>query len=572
MIYDALTMAACAAEMSQALTGMIVHQVRQPLELEVILVCRAGRRQAEALFSADARFARAHLTGIRRPVPPTPPHFCQLLRKHLEGRRVQSVLQEGKDRILRLTFVGTDSHTRTLICEVMGRHSNIILLDGEGTILGAAKTVGARQSRARQILPGRLYEPPPTGKLELASAGPLEFQRLWAEKFGDNPGEPAEVAAWLVGKFSGVSPILAAEAIHRAGSAEPQAVFRELEALLALIPRGPFAPVILREPGRHVEEVYPVPLKHRTSAAQHPRPRISEALEHAVREEMATLELEEERSRTLAAIRRALERHHGEIRELEALLQQREEPETLRKMAENLAASYHLIRPGSSCVEVPDYFDPSMRPVAIPLRPDLSPSENVERAFRQARRAADRIQHAADRLPSLRRDLATLEETRRQVEESTSVAEVQERRAALENARLLPPPQASEAAQTKERPFEGHRIRTVLSEDGLEILYGETAEANDYLTQKVARPDDVWLHARSVTGAHVIIRTGKGRIAPPATLRQAAEIAARNSAARHSSYIPVDWTLRKYVRKPKGSPPGLATYTHEKTIHITGGS
>ncbi|MEJ5298052.1 MAG: NFACT family protein [Armatimonadota bacterium] len=572
MIYDALTMAACAAEMSQALTGMIVHQVRQPLELEVVLVCRAGGREAQALFSADARFARAHLTGIRRPVPPTPPHFCQLLRRHLEGRRVQSVRQEGKDRILRITFTGTDSESRTLVCEVMGRHSNIILLDGEGTILGAIKTVGARQSRARQILPGRLYEPPPTGRLELGDAGPQEFRRMWAEKFGENPGDPAEVAAWLVREFSGVSPALAAEAIHRAGNPEPDKVFRELEALLALIPDGPFAPVILQEPGHRIEEVYPVPLKHRTSAGQHPRPRISEALEHAVREEITARELEDERSQTLAAIRRSAERLREEIQELEAILQQPEEPDALRRMAENLAASYHLIQPGSSCVEVPDYFDPSMRPVSIELRPDLSPSENVERAFRKARRAADRIQHAEERLPTLRRDLATLEETCRQVEESASVAEIRERRAALENARLLPPPQATGPAEAKERPFEGHRIRTVISEDGLEILYGETAEANDYLTQKVARPDDVWLHARSVTGAHVIIRTGKGRTAPPATLRQAAEIAARNSAARHSSYIPVDWTLRKYVRKPKGSPPGLATYTHEKTIHITGGS
>jgi len=571
MIYDALTMAACAAEMSQALTGMIVHQVRQPLELEVVLVCRGRGRHAEALFSADARFARAHLTGIRRPVPPTPPHFCQILRRHLEGRRVESVRQEGKDRVLTVTFAGTDGERRILVCEVMGRHSNIILLDAAGTILGAAKTVGAKQSRARQILPGLSYEPPPTTRRELSDVGPEGFRRMWAEAAGGPPGTPDQAAAFLAREFSGVSPVLAAEAIHRAGGLEPDAVFLELDALLALIPGGPFSPVILREPGRPVEEVYPVPLIHRTGAAQHPRPRISEALEHAVREEMAARELEEERARSLAAIQRSRDRIQQEVQELESILRQPEQPGTLRRMAENLAASFHLIRPGSSFVEVPDYFDPATEPVPIELKPELSPSENVERLFRQARRAEDRIRHAAERLPSLRRDLATLEEGLRQVEQAVSVSEVRERRAALENARLVQPAQAA-AAETKERPFEGHRIRCVISEDGLEILYGETAEANDYLTQKVARPDDIWLHARSVTGAHVVIRTGKGKNAPPATLRQAAEIAARNSAARHSSYIPVDWTLRKYVRKPKGSPPGLATYTHEKTIHVTGGS
>ncbi len=572
MIYDALTMAACAAEMAQVLTGMIVHQVRQPHDLEVELVCRSGGREGRALFSADARFARAHLTAIRRPVPRTPPAFCQLLRKHLEGRRVKSVRQEGKDRILKVAFFGTDSEARTLVCEVMGRHSNIILLSADGIILGAAKLIGPRQSRVRQILPGRPYQPPPAAGVDLTGLDEQEFACLWAAEFGQTSPEPDRLRAWLVREFSGVSPVLAAEAVHRASYPEPAAVYAELRSLLDLFPSGPFSPVILREPDSRLEEVYPVRLSHRTTAVSHPRPRISEPLEHAVLEEMEARGLEEERARTLSAIRRSAARLTEEIAELEQVMMRSEEPETLRRTAENLAASFHLIQPGASSVDVPDYFDPSTRPVRIELRPELSPSENLQRWFRQARRAADRIQHAAGRLPALRRDLATLDEAARQVEQAASVAEIRERRAALENARLLQPGQSGTATEPKERPFEGHRIRSVISEDGLEILYGETAEANDYLTQKVARPHDVWLHARSVTGAHVVIRTGRGRAAPPATLRQAAEIAARNSAARHSSYIPVDWTLRKYVRKPKGSPPGLATYTHEKTIHITGGS
>lgn len=571
MIYDSLTLAACIDEMRSALCGLIVHQVRQPNDLEIVLMCRAGGRHAEALLSADARFARAHLNSVREKVPQTPPGFCQSLRKNLEGTRLASIDQIGIDRVMRLTFQSADGRSLYLMHEIMGRHSNIVLVSSDEKIISVIKPVSARVSRTRQLLPGRDYVLPPVERASPVEIGESGFRSLWKQTFPEDAPTPEAVQRWLVSSFGGISPFLAREITARSAATTAEDLYATLSGILDVLQTRHFQPVIIRDPGGTAELVYPLPVVHLPSEWQHPRPRISEALESAVRAEMLSSALESTRTEILRQIARAADSVRQERAEMEAVLADTGAEEELRRRGETLAGNFHAIPSGADLVELPDYYDPEMKPISINLRPELSVQENTERYFRLARKAKDRLVAAQRRLPEISRALETLTEAEDQVRQATNRKEILERRSALENARLLRQPQQL-PLEKAERPFGGYRIRTRTSSDGIEILLGETAEANDYLTTRVARPNDIWLHARSVTGAHVIVRTAGIRQIPQSTLQEAAAIAAENSDARHSSYVPVDWTYRKYVRKPRGSATGLVTYSHEKTIHITRGS
>ncbi len=563
MIYDAFTLAACAAEMRAALSGLIVHQVRQPDTLSICLVCRTRNREAQALLSADARFARAHLTVSRPSGPPTPPGFCQLLRKHIKGARVEDVRQIGLDRILRIDFRPHEGEATALIHEIMGRHSNIILVNEGGRVLGAAKVVGRSISRTRQVLPGQPYQPPPAPKQDPRGVTADQFVSLRAQ----NPD--ADAARWLTATFAGISPVLGAEVVSRAGANSPVDLYESMRLLLGIWERRDFQPVLLSSPERRCEEVYPLPLKHLPPSIQHPRPAVSEALDATVRAEISLGETESLRTELLKLVRRGLDKLTRESEDLLDVLAHPARADDLRKTGQILSAHFRDIPPGASSVTVPDLFDPEMKPVTIALAPHLSPRDNVERTFRLARKAEDRVTAARRRLPEIGASIERLERASIQAAEAQSADELKALRSALQTARFIAPASTAAALRPEERPFAGQRIRTFASPDGMEILMGENAEANDYLTTRVAGANDVWLHARGVKGAHVVIRMAGGKNVPPGTLREAARIAADNSDAKHSSYVPVDWTLRKFVRKPRKSAPGLVTYTHEKTIHVT---
>lgn len=568
MIYDSLTLAACVQEMQPVLTGMIVHKVRQPNDITICLVCRRGGRQAEVLLSAHPRFARAHLTAIKERVPQTPPGFCQLLRKYLEGQRITGLEQIGFDRILRIGFSSAKSGGTSLVHEIMGKHSNIILVSADRHILGAIKIIGHKLSRVRQILPGQEYTLPPASKQDPRTVSPDRFDELWAVSFGEARPEPSVAAKWLVSTFNGISPILADEVIARAQATASQDIYASLSDMITAWAKAEFSPVLIHQPGKPFEEVYPLPLSSVPAGFQHRRPGISESLEATVRAESASAALEAARQEALRSIAKALTNCEQDYDDILDIIAHPELGQELRQKAEILSASFNTIPAGATEVTLPDYYDPEMKPVVIALCADLSPKDNIQHCFRLARKADDRLKSAHERLPEISASIQRLRQASEDIQKAATLDEIKERKGALENASVIRHSQEQQHQEKKERPFGGHKIRSVTSSDGLEILFGETADANDWLTTKIARPDDVWLHARAVTGAHVVIKTAGVRFVPPRTLNEAADIAVRNSNAKHSSYVPVDWTLRKHVRKPRKAAAGLVTYTHEKTIHV----
>ena len=570
MTYDGLVLAAVVAELNKAIVGGRVQKIRQHSATDITLDVRAPGRTHLLFLSVDARSPRLYLTSASEAVPQQAPSFCMVLRKYIEGAFVAAVDQVGFDRVMRLRTVRHGEPERVLILEIMGKHSNLILADEAGRILGAAKHIGASVSRYRQILPGREYLPPPgSDKLDLRDLDAAAIESALRTAFAA-PAQPAAAREWLVANLSGFGPFLANEVVARAaadGAVDATRLRDELLRLADTVRRSSYDPVFITDETGRGLMVYPIPSVQFPASQQHLRDSINEPLDALFRSLVTRTLLDDERGQTLTAIRRAAASRQQAMKSIDRTIAESARADRYRQIGDLLLPSLHTLTKGDRTARLIDYFDPEMPEIEIELDEKLTPQQNAERYFRRYQKARDAASTAEARKNKIARELAALESAKQEAESAAAVDELRDMRKTLTAQDLLRREARAEGAVDE---FAGYRIGRVWTPEGWEILYGETSQANDYLTRRIARPDDVWLHARSITGAHVVIRTrGHSAGVPRQVLIQAALVAARNSQAKHSSLVPVDHTLRKHVRKPRGSAPGFVTYKNEKTLDVS---
>jgi len=561
MYFDALTMAAVADELREKILGGRVQKVLLPASLCLGLEIYAQQERHYLLASAHAQAARVHLAGgkLRRGVA-TPTPLLLLLRKYARGARIDRLERPPFERVL---HIGLDHHEHgctTLVVEVMGRHSNIVLVDAGGVVLECVKRVGPEMSRYRTVLPGQPYRPPPPQ--EKLAPGDLTELRLRhiVEAL------PPDVPLWrgLVQGLKGVSPLLAREIAFRAtgrtdtraGEVEKMSpLLAALGDLFSPLESGPWQPSAVREEGE-IAVFAPYPLTHREE--HEPLASISQAVEGyyagAMREEPYGFLRQSLRQ----AIARGRERQQKKRRSLERSLAAREEIEALRQKGEWILAYATQIAPGQT--ELAVELEPS-QPLTIALDPRSSPVENAQQYFKDYHKA----KAAADEVPALLEqvewELRYLDQLETDLELASTQPEVQEVGLALSEAGYL------KGEERRRKPARSQPL-TLRSPDGLTILVGKNSRQNEEVTFRRASADDLWLHARGVPGAHVIVKSG-GQDVPEATLRQAAGLAAYYSQARQATRAAVDYTQRRHVRRIKGARPGLVTYDHEQTIRVT---
>jgi len=578
MIYDSLIMAAVAAELTQTVVGGKVQRVTQPTPLDIVLQLYAGSHKYDLLLSCAAESARAHLTWIKRENPPQPYAFCMLLRKHLDGAQVLAIERPGgfAERVLAIRFRTNDDVPLSIIAEIMGKHSNVILLSGDNVILGAAKQITSDVNRYREVLPGLAYRPPPRqrGKRDpLATHEPVET----------DPIAPADIADTLIAKYAGVSPLLAKEAAIRITAAAdgrpctPQDVWRGLTDLLSVVRTGEFTPVVWTDGSGRPLGAYPIPLLSEPANNQQPRDSISLALDNAAVSAGTRDAFEAARDSLATALSRARRRRVKDLEDVERGLANAARADEYQQNGDLIQANQNGLDRGGAVVALPDYYAPAVNGESatreIAVDPALTWRENAERYYKKAAKARNSRANLQQRRLDLLEESRLLERAALDLDASTTVEEamdVHERTANLLARGAQNPAGEAEIAAPGPR-FAGYKIRAYHSLDGWEILIGENATSNDYLTTKIAASSDIWLHVRAATSAHGIIRAqSRPAAVSPATLRHAAEIVAAHSEVKHSSLIPVDYTLKKYVRKPRKSAPGTVTYQNEKTLYVAG--
>ncbi len=566
MPMDGLMVGYVARELNEMLAGGRIDRITQPERDTVILVIRAGNENRSLLLCASANNARCHLTGSRFPNPLEPPALCMLMRKQLLGGRVLSVRQVGGDRIIHIDMdtVGEmgDREPRRLVLEIMGRHSNLMLLNGEGRILEAAHHVNAEMSRVRQIQPGLTYVPPP-GQDRLDPAG-IRAEEL-REKLEALKGQPFEKA--LAGSVRGLSLPTAREIALRVlspGEKEPedlQACAERIADLLARLP-GMLSPRVEYAENGEAAEVYPFPWLSGVPERQKEFPSLSRALEayYGTRDQQDRLR--QKSASMVRLLKTQMERCEKKLALQEEELAGAARMEEYRIMGEVLNANLFALKKGMEEATLPNWYDPEGGSLTIPLDVRLTPSQNAQKYFRKYQKARSARQIAQEQKEKTLQELDYLEGLLLDVDKCTGESELEEIRSELVRTGYM----KRNTNRRQQRSLPGSRPYRYVSGDGIDILVGKNAVQNDRLTAE-ALPEAVWLHAKDMPGSHVIIRA-EGEI-PPQTLKQAAMLAAWYSKGRRSSMVPVDYTRRRYVKKPSGAAPGKVIYTHQKTAYMT---
>ncbi|MCL1964707.1 MAG: NFACT family protein [Firmicutes bacterium] len=563
---DGLMLSYIVRELTEKLTGSRVDRVLQPEKDELHLLLRGQSGTYRLLLCASANNARVHLTNAAKPNPTEPPMFCMLLRKQLQGGRVQAVSQVAGDRVVEIAFQCADEMgervRRDLVCEIMGRHSNLILRDAQGRILDAIHHVGANISRVREVKPGLLYTPPPAqakldparataGQLQAAlESGAAKLDKALAEiLMGFGRESSREVAYRLTGQEGA-----------RLDPAGRAALAGPLHALLSELPA--FGPgVLLMDENGEAADVFPFAQQRFDPARQRPFPEGPSAAMDAFYTLRDKRERLAQKTAALArSIRANIERCENRLAIHEEALAADSRMEEARVCGELLTANLHLLGKARGQAEVTDYYTGKARVIA--LDPRLSPAQNAQRFFWQYRKLRAAQIYAKEQVHKIRGEiemLASQLDDLRKCEEPLALDEI---RAELVRSGHL------RAAHTrgKARKMPPSEPMRVISSDGILIRVGRNSVQNDRLTLS-AHGDALWLHAKDMAGSHVVVdHTGE---VPEKTLWEAAHLAAWFSRGVGSGQVPVDYTRRRHVRKPSGAAAGFVVYTNQKTLYVT---
>ncbi len=516
------------------LAGARVEAVRVHAERALTLSLHGRGQDALLLLSAEADATRLHAATVRPPQPERPLGWQAVVRRELEGARLASLTRWPGDRVVALAFERA-AGPLTLVAELTGRHGNLFLLDGAGVIrASAARNLSSR----RDLTAGQPYRPPepmpPTSSPDAPSVGPQVRSRgAPAAAATDSPDAPS------VGPQvrSRGAPTAAATDSPDAPSARPQVRSRGAPAAAPIPLTGRFTP----------DPSTPFPL----SAAVE---RHYAALEAARSLAEARRRLREPLRAGVGRARRALDKLADEAARVPAAEQD-------RRLGDLLKVSLHAAKRGQAEVLLTEWTEEGPLEVRVPLDPAIGPRENMERYYRRFRRIAESAARVQARSEEVRRRLADLTALLAEVDaaptEGLPRLEKEARRLAAGPRPVQAPRRRHDEPATPYRAF-----RSVA---GLPILVGRGAAENDELTRRVARGNDLWLHARGQAGAHVVVRLGK---APPdqETLLDAAHLAVHFSDSRGEPQVEVDATRVKHVRKVKGSAPGAVTYSQEKVV------
>lgn len=566
MTLDGLTLHVIVNELKEPVIGCKVDKVHQPQPDTIVLSLRAPGKNLKLLVSAGAFDSRLHLTEQKYANPPSPPMFCMFLRKHLTGAKIVDVQQIGLERIVRFSLEARDElglpRTLTLVAELMGKYSNVILLSEQNIVMDSMRHVSSAQSRVRSVLPGLAYEEPPSVKLN-----PFTISRPTLVEMLSKRGK-TKLKSYLSQFLQGISGPTADELLWRY---MPQGYVehpREAERMADII-RDFFAELASPRPTMYLRGGIPFfysPVRFHSVAAE-----TDESFGSA--NEMADayyfrLRMIESLARKRDSLSRLTQKHLEKLaqtlqKQLESL-EQSKKSENHKTLGDMITANIYRITRGQHTLIAQDYVTGEDMPVELDTR--LSPAANAQQHYKRYNKLKAGLDITARRMAETQKEIAFLDSVLVSLDACETMDELFE--VEYELARAGYAPRAKEAPQkSTQAPSSPHRF---VSSDGFVILAGKNNRQNDLLTMKTAEPEDIWLHTKDIPGAHVLITGVKGQ-PPETTLLEAAAIAAYLSKAKNGGKVAVDYAPRKNVRKPNGVRPGMVVYENYRTVLVNAG-
>ena len=592
MAFDGITTNCLKQELQEKILEARIDKIYQPSQTEILLHLRVHRENIKLLLSAHPVYSRVCITQKTFENPKNPPLFCMVLRKHLESGRVKKISQPSFERILEIhienrTELGDMAHL-VLIIEIMGKHSNIILLNQEEKrIIDSIKRVPFHTSQYRQVLPGLEYIlPPQQDKLNISDISQEIFTDMLLSQELTLPIEKA-----LLNTVKGLSPSLAKQLTTKAdlvgqaleffGEYELNLLWKSVDFLKHTVTTNSYKPIIFIGDTGQYSGFSPINIDTpATTSAVYSSSTIgavSECHNNAVLQFDSINETVDvyydwlSKNNLFMSVKGNLQNTiNKEIKRCEKKLGLQLETVQASKnsvhdkiLGELLTANMYKIKKGMTEIQVEDYYNDNA-PICIKLQPELTPADNAQKYFKRYNKAKNAAGKAAIQAEQSKEELSYLESLSFWLSETNSHEDFFQIEQELIDGGYLKPKNKNTANNKTAKPIPN----TYITKSGFKILVGKNNKQNDWVTFKAAQDNDFWFHAKDIPGSHVILKL-EGKEISNTEIEIAALLAAFHSKGKFSANLPIDYTLVKNVKKIKGAKPGLVTYDNYKTIFVT---
>ena len=559
MAFDGITISNIVKELNDTILNGRIAKIAQPENDELLLTIKPAKGQVRLVISASASLPLIYLSRDNKPSPMTAPNFCMLLRKHIANGRIVGISQPSLERIIRFEIEHLDELgdlcRKSLIVEIMGKHSNIIFCNEKGMIIDSIKHVSAQMSSVREVLPGREYFIPDTMKKE----NPLDIPE---ENFTQELlSKPMPVGKAIYNSFTGISPVVAEEICHLAGidssipASEMSAdllshLYRQFTYFMEQVTESKFSPAIYYE-GNEPKEFSSLPLTHFSNYQVKSFDSISEVIRTYYSSRDLITRIRQKSSDLRRVVQTALERNRKKYDLQLKQLRDTENRDKYKVYGELIHTYGYNLEDDAKELEALNYYTNEM--IKIPLDPQKTPQENAKKYFDRYNKQKRTFEALSELIKETKDEIDYLESVSKSLDIARSEDDLIQIKEELIESGFIRRKQSSKKVKITSKPF--HYI----SSDGFHMYVGKNNLQNEELTFHFANGGDWWFHAKKAPGSHVIVKTN-GEELPDRTFEEAARLAAHYSKNSGAEKVEVDYVEKKQVKKPNGSKPGFVVY------------
>lgn len=557
MSFDGMATLAAVKEFKDHLTLGKIEKIYQPQPEQLVFIIHTKAGKQKLFISASGNHSAMYLIENTPENPPTPPVFCMVLRKHLSAARITDIIQHENDRIVEILLETVNelgfSVNKKLTVEIMGKHSNVFLIDvATNKIIDSIKHVSIDVNRARQILPGKPYQYPPSQK----KTPFMEITQQDIEQFLTGQLQPERS---LLSNIQGISPALAQSI---ASGQDARSCYETLQNMICAATSGHISPVVyLDEAGRPVDfHILPLSVYENSYRALS-FDTLSQAAGYYFSNRESSNTIKQKANDLLRVVKTHLDKFQLKMQRLGEDLHKAENAEQYRLYGELLTANLHIAKTGASSVTVISYYDG--KPLEIPLDPKLSPAKNAQHYYKKYGKLKTAVKEKNLQISETTREIEYLNSVMSYLEKTSSIEEIELLRRELTETGFIRYKKTRQEKNKTARP----KPYTYRLPSGKTVLVGRNNNENDWLTLKKAAASDIWFHTKDIPGSHAILVLN-GQEPTEEELFAAAAIAAYHSKGADSENVPVDYTKVRYVKKPSGAKPGMVIFTHNRTLYV----
>ncbi len=585
MALDGFAISSIINELKETILGGRIDKVYQPEKDEIILQIRSKGKAYKLLLTANATSPRIHFTQIPKENPLNAPLFCMVLRKHLTSGRIIDITQPNFERIVNIHVESIDElgdySEKVLAFEIMGRHSNIILLKnndvGNPVIVESIKHISYDVSAVRSVLPTYLYDLPPTqDKINPLTTTREEFLGVVNKYLESN--EESELQEAIYKSYTGVSPTLASEIVGNRVGDSLESLYDEFDKIISLNNSNSFKPQVIYEINKkdskeNSDKIIDFTVFDFNKFSNVDDYRVehfetmSELLEFFYKSKDLSYRLSQKTSDLRKFLSQNIERCQKKKVIQQKTLKDIENRDTLKLYGELVTSNIYAIKKGMQSVTLNNFYSEDYEEIEIKLDVNLTPAENAQKYFKKYNKEKRTFVALQDQIVQNDEEIVYLESVLNSVATCLDERDILEIRQELYEEGFIKRVSKNGKNNKKNNSKKAKPLHYI-STDGFDIYVGKNNTQNDELTLKFAKSLDMWLHTKNIAGSHVIIVAGGREISEDA-INQGANLAVYYSKASKSSGVAVDYTLKKYVKKPNGAKPGMVIYETNKTAYIT---